>query len=112
MIGRTAKTVLSVSRQHARPPRKVCPYCFEGDHIGGRNHLPHLIVDVCQLHHVWLTEKRSAAGTEMKKQPNSIKSVEMALRSLAVTGHAIARAIDTLCDGLESCADILKRAQR
>ena len=29
MIGRKAKTVLRHSRQHGRPPRKVCPFCFE-----------------------------------------------------------------------------------
>ena len=76
MMGRTAKTVLRVSRQQVRPPRKVCPFCFESDHIAGRNHIPHLTVDVCQLHH-------------------------------AVTGHAIAWAVDKLCEGLEFCAEKL-----
>ena len=107
MMGRTAKTVLRVSRQQVRPPRKVCPFCFEADHIGGRNHIPHLTVDVCQLHHALLTEERLAACAEMNKQPDSIKSVEMALRSLAVTGHAIAWAVDKLCEGLEFCAEKL-----
>jgi hypothetical protein len=32
----------------------------------------------------------------------------MALRSLAVTGHAIAWAIDKLSESLESCAEKLK----
>jgi hypothetical protein len=109
MIGCTAKTVLRRARQGIRPSRKVCPFCFEADHIGGRNHIPHVTVDECQAHHAGLTEERFAAGAEMKKQPNSIKSVEMALRSLAVTGHAIARAMEELCEGLEFCADILKR---
>jgi hypothetical protein len=108
MIGRNAKTVLRASRQQARPPRKVCPFCVEGDHIGGRSHIPQLIVDVCQEHHACLTEQRLAAGAEMKKQPHSIRSVEMALRSLAVTGHAIAHAIDKLSEGLECCAQKLK----
>jgi hypothetical protein len=108
MIGRTAKTVLRNSRQKARPPRQVCPFCFEADHIGGRNHIPHLTVDECQLHHVWLTEERLTAAAEMKKQPHPTKSVEMALRSLAVTGHAIACAIDKLSEGLEFCAEKLK----
>jgi hypothetical protein len=101
MIGRAAETVLRSSRQQTRPTRKVCPFCIEGDHVGGRNHIPHLIVDECQPHHVLLTEERLAAGAEMKKQPHSIQSVEMALRSLAVTGHAIAQAIDKLSEGLE-----------
>jgi hypothetical protein len=109
MIGRTAKTVLRASRQQVRPPRKVCPFCFEADHIGGRNHIPHLTVDECQLHHAWLTEQRLAAGAEMKKQPHPIKSVEMALRSLAVTGRAIASAIGKLSEALEFCAERLKR---
>jgi hypothetical protein len=109
MIGRTAKTVLRHSRQQARPPRKVCPFCFEADHIGGRNHIPHVTVDVCQPHHAWLTEERLAAGAEMEKQASSIKSVEMALRSLAVTGRAIAWAIEQLCEGLDFCAEMLKR---
>ena len=108
MIGRTAKTVLRRSRQRVRPPRKVCPFCFEGDHIGGDNHIPHVIVDECQLHHVWLTEERLAAGAEMKKQPDTITTVEMALRSLAVTGRAIAWAIDKLSEALEFCAEKLK----
>jgi len=56
---------------------------------------------------VGLTEERLAAGAEMKKQSNSIKSVEMALRSLAVTAHAIAWAIEKLCEGLEFCAEKL-----
>ena len=112
MIGRTAKTVLRHSRQLARPSRKVCPFCFEAEHIGGRNHIPHVTVDVCQAHHTWLTEERFAFGAEMKKQPHSIKSVEMALRSLAVTGHAIASAIQKLCEGLEFCAETLKRVRR
>jgi len=112
MIGRTAKTVLRESRRQLRPPRKVCPFCFEADHIGGRNHIPHLTVDECQLHHAWLTEQRLATGAEMKKQPHPIKSVEMALRSLAVTGHAIAWAIEKLSEGVEFCADALKRVRR
>jgi len=112
MIGRTATTVLRHSRQRVRPPRKVCPYCFEADHIGGRNHIPHLTVDVCQAHHAWLTEERLAAGAEMKKQPHAIKTVEMAIRSLALTGRAIASAMEKLCDGLEFCAEMLKRARR
>ena len=44
----------------------------------------------------------------MKKQPSTIKSIEMALRSLAVTGHAIAWAVDKLCEGMEFCAEKLK----
>jgi hypothetical protein len=108
MIGHTAKTVLRHSRQRVRPSRKVCFHCFEADHIGGRNHIPHVTVDVCQFHHAQLTEQRLAVGAEMKKQPHTIKTVEMALRSLAVTGRAIARAIDTLSEGLEFCAEELK----
>ena|SRR5438309_4483439 len=112
MIGRTARTVLRHSRQRVRPSRKVCPFCFEADHIGGRNHIPHVTIDVCQLHHARLTEGRLAAGADMRKQPNSITSVEMALRSLAVTGRAIASAIDKLSDALEFCAEKLKRIVR
>jgi hypothetical protein len=112
MIGRTANTVLRESRQEVRPPRKVCPFCFEADHIAGRNHLPHLTVDECQLHHAILTEQRLAAGAEMNKQGHPIKSVEMALRSLAVTGRAIAWAIEKLSEGVEFCADGLKRVRR
>jgi len=108
MIGRSAKTVLRSSRQQVRPPRKVCPFCFEGDHILGRNHNPNLIVEVCQLHHAQLTERRLAAGGDMKKQRHAIKSVEMALRALAVTGHANASAINKLSEGLEFCADKLR----
>jgi hypothetical protein len=112
MIGRTAKTVLRHSRQLARPSRKVCPFCFEAEHIGGRNHIPHVTVDVCQIHHSLLTEGRLASGAEMKKQPHSLKSVEMALRALAVTGRAISSAIQKLCEALEFCAEVLKRARR
>ena len=108
MIGRMASTVLRRSRQQARPPRKVCPLCFEADHIGGHNHIPQLTVDLCQVHHALLTEERLAEGAEMKKQPSTIKSIEMALRSLAVTGHAIAWAVDKLCEGMEFCAEKLK----
>ena len=111
MIGRTAKAVLRKSRQQVRPPRKVCPLCFEADHIGGRNHIPHLTVDECQLHHAILTEQRLAAGAEMGKQPHPTESVEMALRSLAVTGRAIASAIAKLSEGVEFCADALKRVR-
>jgi len=108
MIGRTANTVLRHSRQRARPARKVCPYCFEDDHCAGRNHVPHVTVEVCKLHHALLTEQRLAAGADMSKQRNRIKSVEMALRSLAVTGHANATAIDKLSEGMEFCAEKLK----
>jgi hypothetical protein len=111
MIGRTAKTVLRNSRQQVRPLRKVCPFCFEADHIGGHNHISHVTVDVCHLHHAWLTEERLAAGAEMKKQISSSKSVEMALRSLVVTGRAIAWAINKLCEALEFCAETLKTAR-
>lgn len=112
MIGRTAKTVLRESRQRVRPSRKTCPLCFEADHVGGRNHLPHLTVDFCQQHHAQLTEERLAAGAEMHKQKHPIKSVEMALRSLAVTGRAIAWAVNKLCEGMEFCAEALKKARR
>jgi hypothetical protein len=111
MIGRTAKTVLRAARQRVRPPRKVCPLCFEADHIAGRNHVPHLTVALCELHHAHITGERLAAGAEMKKQPNTIMSVEMALRSLAVTGHAIAGAVDKLCEALEFCAERLRRSR-
>jgi len=112
MIGRAAKTVLRHSRQLLRPSRKVCPYCFEADHIGGRNHIPHVTADVCQAHHAQITEERLAAGAEMKKQPNTITTVEMAIRSLAVTGRAIASAMQKLCDALDFCAEMLKRKRR
>jgi len=116
MIGRIANTVLRRSRQQARPPRKVCPFCFEREHIGGYYHIPNLIVEICQVHHALLTEERLAAGAEMKRQPHSIKSVEMALRSFAVTVRAFATALNKLCEGLEFCAEKLnlhdKQAQR
>ena len=108
MIGREAKTVLRNSRQQVRPLRKVCAFCIEGDHILGRRHNPNLIVEVCQLHHVQLTEGRLTVGADMKKQRKPIKSVEMALRSLAVTGHANASTIAKLSQGLEFCAEKLK----
>lgn len=112
MIGRTAKTVLRHARQQVRPSRKVCPYCFEADHIGGRNHIPDVTVEACQFHHAQLTEQRLAAGAEMRKQPHAIKSVEMALRSLAVTGRANASALQRLCEAMELCADTLKGLRR
>jgi hypothetical protein len=108
MMGRKGKTVLRNSRQQLRPPRKVCPFCFEGDHLLGRNHNPNLVVEVCQLHHTQLTEGRLAAGADMEKQRKSIKSVEMALRSMAVTGHANASTITKISEGLEFCAEKLK----
>jgi hypothetical protein len=111
MIGRTAKTVLRAARQRVRPPREVCPLCLESDHLCGRHHVPHLTVALCELHHAQLTEERLAAGAEMKKQPNTIMSVEMALRSLAVTGHAIAWAVDKLSEALEFCAERLRRTR-
>jgi len=65
-------------------------------------------VEVCEPHHACLTEERLAAGAEMKKQPHPVKSVEMAIRALAVTAHAIAWAIEKLAEGLEFCAEKLK----
>jgi len=44
----------------------------------------------------------------MKKQRNAIKAVEMALRSLAVTGHANASTIAKISEGLEFCAEKLR----
>ena len=112
MNGRMGNTVLRASRRQVRPPRKVSPCRIEADHIGGRNHIPHITVDESQPDHIRLTEERLAAGAEMKKQPNTIKRVEMALRSLAVTGHADARRIDKLSEALEFCAETLKKAER
>jgi hypothetical protein len=112
MNGRTGNTVLRASRRQVRPPRKVSPFRIEADHIGGRNHIPHITVDEYQPDHVGLTEARLAAGAEMKKQRNKIKTVEMALRSLAVTGHADARRIDKLSEALEFCAETLKKTER
>jgi hypothetical protein len=70
-----------------------------------------LTVALCELHHAQITEERLAAGAEMKKQPNTAMSVEMALRSLAVTGHAIAEAVDKLSEALEFCAERLRRSR-
>ncbi len=112
MMGLRAKTVLRRSREQARPPREVCPFCFEDEHIGGQNHIRHIVVRVCQRHQVELTEDRLAAGADMHKQPTLIKTVEMTLRSLAVTGRAIARAVEKLSDALEFCAEKLKAAAR
>jgi hypothetical protein len=108
MIGRTAKTVLRHARQRVRPSRKVCPFCFEADHIGGRNHIPHVTVEVCQAHHAWLTEQRLAVGAEMRNQPHNNRTVEMAIRALAVTGRAMVTAMEKLCEALEFCAEMLK----
>jgi hypothetical protein len=47
----------------------------------------------------------------MKKQRQPIGSVEMALRSLAVTGRANASAINKLSEGLELCAEKLRTFQ-
>lgn len=112
MIGRIPKTVLRHARQQVRGSIKVCPHCFEADHIGGCNHIPHLTVDACKAHHAWLTEERLAAGAEMKKQPHNIKTVEMALRSLAVTGRAIASSVNKLSEALEFCAEKLRAYER
>jgi hypothetical protein len=112
MIGRAAKTVLRKSRRQVRPSREVCPLCFEDDHIGGRNHIPHITLALCQRHHAELTEERLVAGAEMKKQKQPTKSVEMALRSLAVTGRANARALAKICDALEFNAERLNIAAR
>jgi hypothetical protein len=46
----------------------------------------------------------------MRRQEHPIKSVEMALRSLAATGHAIALAVGKLSEGLDWCAERLKAA--
>jgi hypothetical protein len=108
MIGRTANTALRRSRQQVRPPRKVCPFCFEADHIGGHNHIPHLTVEICQFHHASLTEQRLAGGAEMKKQASAIKTIEMALRSLAITADAITGAMEKLREAMEFCAEKLK----
>ncbi len=107
-MGRIANTVLRRSRQQARPPRKVCPFCFDADHIGGHNHIPHIKVEVCQLHHALMTEDRLDAGAEMKEQVHPMKSVEMAMRSLAVTARAIAWAVESLSDALDFCAEQLR----
>jgi hypothetical protein len=111
MMGRASQTALRAARQRVRPPREVCPLCFEGDHVAGRHHVPHLTVALCELHHTQITEERLAAGAKMQRQPNTIMSVEMALRSLAVTGHAIAGAVDTLSEALEFCAEKLRRSR-
>jgi hypothetical protein len=55
-----------------------------------------------------LTEGRLATGADMKKQRKPIKSVEMALRSLAVTSHANASTIAKISEGLEFCAEKLR----
>ncbi len=109
-MGRTARTALRRSRQEARPLIKVCPHCFEADHIGGRNHVPNVTVELCQFHHRCLTEQRLAAGADMKKQSNPIKTAEMALRSLAATARAQAGAMEKLAEARESCAEMLRRA--
>ena len=108
MMGRIANTVLRRSRQRTRPPQKVCPFCFDADHIGGHNHIPHITVQVCQLHHALMTEERLDAGAEMGKQAHPMKSVEMAMRSLAVTARAIAWAVESLSDALDFCAEKLR----
>jgi hypothetical protein len=48
----------------------------------------------------------------MRKQPDTITTVEMALRSLAVTGRAMAFALTKLCEGLEFCAETLEKVGR
>jgi hypothetical protein len=111
-MGRSGNTVLRAARRQMRPPRKVSPSRTEADHIGGRNHIPHITVEESQPDHVWLTEERLAAGAEMKKQRNTDKTVEMALRSLAVSERAEARAAHKRSEALEFCADALKKAER
>lgn len=108
MIGRTANTALRRSRQLQRPPREVCPLCLEDEHIAGRNHVPNITVKICQPCHATLTEGRFASGADMNKQPNSVQAVEMALRSLAVTGRASATLTSKISEALEFSADQLR----
>ena len=92
-------------------PAKRAPFVFVLAHWRTYN-IPHLTVDMCQIHHAELTEERLAAGANMKKQPDSVATVEMALRSLAVTARAIAWAVDKLSEALEFCAETLRRFRR
>jgi hypothetical protein len=95
------------TRQEQRPPRKVCPYCFERDHIGGRNHVPHITVETCQFHHALRTAERLDAGADMGKQPTTALTVAMALRSLAVTLDALMTALGQAAEALRWCANKL-----
>ena len=100
------------TRRQGRPPRKVCPYCFERDHIAGRNHVPHIVVDTCQYHHALRTEERIDAEAEMGRQANTIRSMVMALRSLAVTVRAMSVALIKCAELIEFCASrLLKNAR-
>lgn len=103
----STRNLLRAHNRELRPPHKVCPYCFELDHIAGRNHVPHIVVETCQFHHALRTAERFDKDADMTKQPTKVKTVAMALRSIAVTLDAIKDALGRCAEGLRWLADQL-----
>ena len=103
----STRNLLRAHNRELRPPRKVCPYCFERDHIAGRNDVPHITVETCQFHHAELTALRLDAGADMEKQPTKARTVAMALLSLAVTVDALRSALGKLSETMRYLANEL-----
>jgi hypothetical protein len=65
-------------------PQPPCLFCFEEEHVDGRNHDPHLVGSACQKHARELTARRAAARISMRKQDHPVRETIEALRSEGV----------------------------
>jgi hypothetical protein len=74
---------------------------IELDHTAGQNHDSFLKGPLCRACHAAMTEFRLRADADMRRQPNSIKRVECALKATAVFLHMLADALRRWADSLD-----------
>jgi hypothetical protein len=97
------KTARRLSR---REEQKRCLLCgrtgvlIELDHTAGQNHDDFLKGPLCQPCHAAVTEFRRRADADMRRQPDSRKRVQCALKATAVFLHMLADALRRWADWL------------
>jgi len=75
--------------ERQRVNKRCCPFCIEMDHTAGRHHDSRLKSEVCPKHHDVLTDLRLDAEISMCYEPDSVKRVALALRSVSVYHHML-----------------------
>jgi len=99
---RTARrSVRHDERERLGLAQTLCVLCIEDHHTLGRNHDSKLTAPLCKKHHRYMHELMLRAGISLRRQRDPVMRVAMALRAMAVYGHAEADALGRLADLLE-----------
>lgn len=80
------------------PPGPVCVICgtdkiIEGNHAGGKNHLPWLKLPFCERHHKQFHRLVESVGINLRYTPNKLKRLVLAALALTIALWMVLQAL-------------------